>query len=296
MSVAAERGLRTLELAAPGGELVARFAVGDGMAGCSLRHRGEELLATGGGLPAHVEDGALSGIRLLHPWADRLLPIHGALAATSGWEIVGRGSDAQGAWMVGELDFGAHPEQLAVFPFPHRVELAIRVGRDALGIATGVIADRGSPVPLSFGFHPYLALPGVARERWQVTLPAREELELDDRRMLTGASRLRPAAHFVLGERTFDDLVAVPLSPARFSVAGGDRRVTIELRSGYPYAHVFAPAGDPVICFGPMTAPIDALRSHDGLRVLEPGAAARAVFTFAIEDASSRPNGRAQRT
>ena len=293
MSVAAERDLRIVELAAPGGELVARFAAGAGMAGCSLRHRGEELLGIGGGLPAHLEDGAVSGIRLLHPLAGRLLPIHGALEATSAWEIVGRGSDEQGAWMVGELDFGADPELPAVFPFPHRLELAIRLGRDALGIATGVVADRGSPVPLSFGFHLCVALPGVSRERWQVALPAREELELDEHRMLTGASRLRPAAHFVLGEGTLDHLFAVPLSPARFSVAGGDRRVTIELRSGYPYAQVFAPVGDPVICFGPMTAPIDALRSHDGLRVLAPGAAARAVFTLAIEDASGRPNGRA---
>ena len=53
-----------------------------------------------------------------------------------------------------------------------------------------MIADRGSPVPLSFGFHPYLALPGVARERWQVALPAREKLLLDERGLPTGASRL----------------------------------------------------------------------------------------------------------
>ena len=213
------------------------------------------------------------------------LPIHGALEATSAWEIVGRGSDEQGAWMVGELDFGADPELLAVFPFPHRLELAIRVARDALGIATGVFADRGSPVPLSFGFHLCVTLPGVSRERWQVALPAREELRArrapDAHRSLAAAA----GRAFRLGERTFDHLFAVPLSPARFSVAGGDRRVTIELRSGYPYAQVFAPVGDPVICFGPMTAPIDALRSHDGLRVLAPGAAARAVFTLAIEDA-----------
>jgi aldose 1-epimerase len=310
--VAAARDLRIVELAAPDGSLVARFAVGAGMVGCSLRHHGEELLGIGGGLPAYLEDGAVFGIPLLYPWANRLggwsyevagraveldpsspflhgeehcLPIHGALAATSAWEVTGSGTDEQGAWMVSELDFGAHPELLAVFPFPHRLELAIRVGREALGIATGVIADRGSPVPLSFGFHPYLALPGVARERWQVTVPAREELELDGRQLPTGASRLRPAAHFVLGERTFDDLFAVPVSPARFSVAGGGRRVTVELRSGYPYAQIFAPADQPVICFEPMTAPIDALRSHDGLRVVAPGATARTVFTLAIEDA-----------
>jgi galactose mutarotase-like enzyme len=309
--MAVETELGIVELASPGGDLVARFAVGAGMVGCSLRHRGEELLGIGRGLRGYLDDGAVFGIPLLYPWANRLggwsyeaagrvveldrdcpllhgeehcLPIHGALAASSAWQVTARGSSEEGAWLVGELDFAAHPELLAVFPFPHRLELTLRIGPAGLTVATDVIADRGSPVPLSFGFHPYLALPGAARERWQVTLPAREELLLDERRLPTGASRPAPAAHFVLGERTFDDLFAVPGSPARFSVSGGGRRVTVELGSGYPYAQVFAPPDQPVVCFEPMTAPIDALRSHDGLRVVAAGATARAEFTIAVED------------
>ena len=305
------RDLGIVELAGPGGDLVARFAAGAGMVGCSLRHRGEELLGVGRGLRGYLEDGAVFGIPLLYPWANRLggwsyevagrtvaldrsspllhgeehaLPIHGALAASSAWQLTGRGSDADGTWLVSELDFAAHPELLAVFPFPHRLELAIRVGRAAVGIATTVVAGGGSPVPLSFGFHPYLAPPGAERERWQVALPERDELLLDERRLPTGAARHRPAAHLVLGERTFDDLFAVPASPARFSVSDGTRRITVELRSGYPYAQIFAPPDQPVICFEPMTAPIDALRSHDGLRLVAPGAAARAVFTLAVDD------------
>jgi galactose mutarotase-like enzyme len=54
------------------------------------------------------------------------------------------------------------------------------------------------------------------------------------------------------------------------------------MTSGYPYAQVFAPHDPPVICFEPMTAPVDALRSHDGLRTVAPGAAASAVFMLAI--------------
>ena len=309
--VEAEPDLGIVELAGPGGDLVARFAVGAGMVGCSLRHRGEELLGIGRGLRGYLGDGAVFGIPLLYPWANRLggwsyeaagravaldrdcpllhgeehcLPIHGALAASSAWVLTGRGSDEDGAWIESTLDFAEHPELLAVFPFPHRLELSIRIGRTALSVTADVIADRGVPVPLSFGFHPYLSLPGAARERWQVALPARTELLLDERRLPTGASRPRPAADFVLGERTFDDLFAVPESPARFRVSGGGRRVTVELRAGFPYAQIFAPPDQPVICFEPMTAPIDALRSHDGLRVVAPGATARAVFTLAIED------------
>jgi hypothetical protein len=56
---------RILELASPGRDLVAAFATHAGMVGCSLRHRGEELLGLGGGLDAYLERGAVFGIPLL---------------------------------------------------------------------------------------------------------------------------------------------------------------------------------------------------------------------------------------
>ena len=65
-------------------------------------------------------------------------------------------------------------------------------------------------MPLSFGFHPYLALPGVARERWQVSLPARESSCWTSASCPPAPPGRAPAAHFVLGDRTFDDLFAVP--------------------------------------------------------------------------------------
>ena len=110
---------------------------------------------------------------------------------------------------------------------------------------------------------------------------------LDERGLPSGAAQARSAERFVLGDRTFDDLFAVPGSPARFSnVTGGGRRMTVELTSGYPYAQIFAPPGQPVICFEPMTAPIDALRSHDGLRTVAPGQSAQASFMLAVDDAT----------
>jgi aldose 1-epimerase len=295
-----------VELTGPDGELTARFAAGVGMVGCSLRHRGEELLGLGGGLPAYLDHGATFGIPLLYPWANRLsgwsyeaagrrveldraspllhgeehcLPIHGALAATSDWRVTGSGED----WLTAELDFGAHDDLLGVFPFPHTLAIDIRLERSRLRIATSVAAGDSSLVPLSFGFHPYLSLPGTDRRRWLVELPARAELALDERRLPTGESVDRAPERLVLGERTFDDLFAVPTPGTRFAVTGDGRRVTVELTSGYPYAQIFAPPDQPVICFEPMTAPIDALRTHRGLRMVPPGSTAAATFAIAIE-------------
>jgi aldose 1-epimerase len=297
---------RIVELAAPHGDLVARFATHAGMVGCSLRHRGAELLGIGGGLHAYLEQGAVFGIPLLYPWANRLgdwsyevlgrrveldrgsrllhgeehcLPIHGALAASSDWNVTALGDGR----LLAELDFAAHRDLLAVFPFPHRLELEARLEPGRLSIVTRVVAGSGSAVPLSFGFHPYLSPPGASREDWLVELPVRRHLLLGERGLPTGDEVECASETFLLGERTFDDLYAVPASPSCFAVSGGGRRLEVELRSGYPYAQVFAPADQPVICFEPMTAPVNALRSHDGLRSVPPGRRAEATFTLAVE-------------
>jgi aldose 1-epimerase len=300
-----------IELVAPAGELTARFAVDAGMVGCSLRHRGDELLGLGEGLRGYLERGAVFGIPLLYPWANRLggwtyeaagqavsldrgspllhgeehcLPIHGALAASSSWTVTENPRDGDGARLRAELDFGDHDELLAVFPYPHRLELDVRLSDAELEIIATVRAAPDVAVPLSFGFHPYLSPPGAPRESWLVELPARAELALDDRGLPTGERIDRPADRFRLGERTFDDLFAVGHTPIGFAVSGGGLRLGVELRSGYRYAQLFAPAADPVICFEPMMAPVDALRSHAGLRTVPPARVARAACAITVTE------------
>jgi galactose mutarotase-like enzyme len=299
---------RIVTLSAPGRDLEARFAPGAGMVGCSLRYRGEELLGILGGIEAYLNQGKVFGIPLLHPWANRLggweyavagrtvrldrgspllhvddrehcLPIHGAVAAGSDWQVTA----SEAARLTAELDWAAHPELFALFPFAHRVGLDIRLADDGLRIETTIEATGDVPVPLAFGFHPYLAPPGAPRERWDVELPALTHLPLDDRGLPTGEHEPRPAERFVLGERMYDDLFGVDEHPARFAVSDTERRLAIELEHGYPYAQVFAPAAHPVISFEPMSAPVDALRTHDGLRCIAPSERASAAFALRVE-------------
>ena len=88
-----------------------------------------------------------------------------------------------------------------------------------------------------------------------------------------------------MGERSFDDLFAIGEEPAAFGLAGGGRELAVELRAGYPYAQVFAPAGEDFICFEPMTAPVNALRSGEGLRFAERGTAFTAEWCLEVRNA-----------
>ena len=141
-------------------------------------------------------------------------------------------------------------------------------------------------MPVSFGFHPYLRLAGVAREDWHVELPAMRHLQLDARSIPTGASRPVAASSRPARARARSTTATSTYPMAReFVVAGGGRRITVRLEQGYPVAQVFAPATDDVICFEPMTAPTNALNSGDRLSLVAPGERYTATFSITVERA-----------
>jgi aldose 1-epimerase len=294
-------------------DLRVAFVPRAGMVGCSLTHRGEELLGQRGGLAAYRERGSSFGIPLLHPWANRLaattysvggrlveldpqrspvhldgngLPIHGILAAFGDWEVVGRSPGNGSASVAVRLDFAAHAELMAAFPFPHELHVQAELRGDTLTVATILLPTADVAVPVSFGWHPYLRLPGVPRSDWRVELPVRGRAVLDDRGLPTGENEAVDIEPAPLGARTFDDSFVALARPAVFAVEGGGRRIELELGQGYPFAQVYAPDGggeEPYICFEPMTAPVNALVSGEGLGTVAPGASLRAEFSVRVQ-------------
>jgi galactose mutarotase-like enzyme len=290
------------------GELQATYLPGLGMVCSSLRHNGLEMLAQRGGPEAYAERGSSFGIPLLYPWANRLsaweyeaggrrveldrrspfvhidpdtgLPLHGLLTASRFWTV----SKREPARLQAGLDFAAHPELAALFPFPHRLELTVALAPRQLSVRLGVVPTGAEPVPIAFGFHPYLQLPGADRREWKIELPVRRRALLDECGLPTGEHEpiSEGSLDGALSERTFDDsfdgLAAAPV----FSVADQRRSISIEFVSGWSAAQVFAPEGSQFICFEPMTAPVNALRTGDGLRWVAPGERFWAEFSIRL--------------
>jgi aldose 1-epimerase len=304
--VARADSLQSIEIASP--ELQATFVVGAGMLCSSLRHEGAELLAQRGGVLAYAEHGATMGIPLLYPWANRLagdsypagggevelprrtpplkfdangLPIHGVLPSCLDWEPLDGAAPGAGEKLRARLRWEA-PELLAIFPFAHTLELHAQVVAAELLVETSVRAGADVAVPLAFGFHPYLTIPGSDRRAWEVELPVHERLLLDEQMIPTGASEPFERRSFVLGDGGWDDAFAGLIEPAIFSVTGAGRRIELQFLHGYSHAQVYSPAGESFICFEPMTAPTNALRSGDGLRYVEPGDTFHAAFRISV--------------
>ena len=303
-------GFDALTLSSADAELEAAFVPDAGMVGCSLLHRGEELLGQRGGLARYVAERSTMGIPLLHPWANRVgrrhfwvagrevdlwahpelytlgpkgLPIHGLLAAAPGWSVDRHEDGPEGPRLVGTFDFAAREDLMSVFPFPHQLQFEAGISGQKLTIATTVRASGDVPVPIAFGYHPYLRLPGVDRSAWLVEMPVRERVVLDSEELPTGELERADVASGPLGSRTFDDEFEAPAEP--FALAGGGRRIEVSFDRGYPYAQVYAPDDDDVIAFEPMTAPTNTLVTGQDLKLLQPGESYVASFSIKVTDA-----------
>jgi galactose mutarotase-like enzyme len=191
------------------------------------------------------------------------------------------GAHRRGAILQASLDFAADPALMAAFPFAHLVTLTVELTEESLALSTTVEATGGEPVPIAFGFHPYFRVPGD-RRAWEISLPLRRHLELDARSLPSGRGRREPAASLRLGEQALDDAFDGIRDGARFSVRGGGRTVTVSHDEGFPVAQLFSPRGAQFICFEPMTAPVDALRSGSGLRETAPGSPFKATWSVTV--------------
>jgi galactose mutarotase-like enzyme len=237
----------------------------------SLVLGGREVLVDAAELPADLSvHEARAGITLLHPWANRLssdedlpagaprdetgLPIHGLPATGEGWVIDGHVAVLHATW-----------------PAPHDVRVAFELDDDGLRATTRV--EAAEPVPIAFGWHPYLR-PAGPRAEWRLALPARRRHELDGRGLPTGQTSALEAEDAPLGDRTLDDAFD-EIAPGAV-LAAGDLEVVHD--AGYPCAQVFAPSVADVVSLEPMTAPVDALRSGAAARATE----AEAIFTLRL--------------
>jgi len=287
------------------GDLKAVFLPSYGMLGISLSHRGIEILRRLQNLKVAAAKGSTSGIPFLYPWANRLmapryevagqlvmldraspllhfdthgLPMHGVPWSHLSWDVIETRQDS----LTAGLDWSS-AERLAVFPFRHRLTMTATIQSNSLTLETVLFAGQDGPVPVSFGFHPYIGVPGLPRTDWRLTLPAMRRFVLDQRGIPTGQEEVYGGLDDELGRRDFDSGFTLLEERAEFSVSGAGRRISVELLEGFSNAQVFAPNSKDYIAFEPMTAPTNALISGEGLRLVEPHGQFRAIFRIRID-------------
>jgi aldose 1-epimerase len=287
------------------GSTSATFLPGCGMLCTSLRHADDEYVAW----PRRLGDfraGATTAIPLVHPWGNRLsrwgyraagrrvdlrgldlpvdsggLPMHGNLFGAP-FEVETLSANRLRA----RLDYGAQPDRLRAFPFPHIIEVDVRLGAGRLRIDTAIEPTSDRSVPVSFCWHPYLRLPETPRREWVLRWPACEHLAVDERVIPTGERQTQAAHRAPLAKRTFDDHYA--LGPdRRFSISAAGRTLALAFDEHYPYAQLYVPPRGDFVAIEPMTAPIDAL-GNDEAPICAPGERFAARFTMSVRGTAVR--------
>ena len=260
---------------------------------CSIRGRT--------GWPASTIDAGGRTVRIPHdPERIQLeshgLPIHGVIGGRLAWELT-RKRAHDGDRLSARLRWDdSQPELFEVFPFQHELVYEARLAEGRLQLDLTVHATGADDVPLAFGFHPYLCPPGVPREQWQIELPAMRRLALDAARSRSApTASCRPSASHSASRSS-----TTPSISCRSRAASQWRQAAVASTSSSSratrVAQVFAPRNAECICFEPMTAPANALRSGAGLRCCAGSDRSRAASPFAWTAhrqtaASPRPEG-----
>lgn len=290
-TTAAQGGLELIALRS--GTLEATFVPAAGMACCSLRDDGEELLWDRHGLGACAARGSSLGMSLLHPWADRLsawrysvggttvrlpvspllrtdrwgLPLNGVQSSGHAWSVDDSGADSRCAWVEATLRFDRDPRQLALFPFPHQLRLTAEVRGRSLEVATVVEATGGVSVPVCFGYRFYLRR--RRGEAIELALPARRRIETDARLLPTGPVAACASQRMRLEpDDARDELFALG-ADRTVAVEVGARRLALDSAIGFSHAQARTITGEPHVLVEAATAAPDALR-RGGFPVAEP--------------------------
>ncbi len=279
-----------------------------GMLCTSFTWNGGEHLHARATCQAFAEQGTTTGIPFLFPWANRLgglayvfndtqvtldpsaLPItvvdpggaiHGLHQGALHWRDDGPPPDSatSTATLRAHLDFTPDCPTFAAYPFPHRIELECILSPEGLLLRTTVHALSDIPVPVAFGFHPYLCLPDSPREEWMLDVPVNLEYPLRDM-IPSGTPMSCPALSGPLSDRTFDSCFVMPSQ--RITLSSHSMSLHLEADRAYRCLQVYAPKGSPFICLEPMTAPPAPFQSGLGSpAVVVEGSPFTAAFTLA---------------
>lgn len=239
---------------------------------------------------------SLAGIPFLAPWGNRLdqqafwangkkyafdmslgnvhgaIPIHGLLSGSPYWKVTDVKADAHSARVVSKLEFFRYPELMRQWPFAHEYEMTYTLSDGVLQVAITVNNLSSEPMPVAIGFHPFFRIPGVSRNDWVGSIPARQRVITDTRLIPTGQFKPMDLDDpFLLENRTLDDgftdLVRDSSGRARFYIASSGKTVEVLFGPKWQAAVVWEPNDakgqpQPFVCFEPMAGITNAINLH----------------------------------
>ncbi len=225
--------------------------------------------------PNRVEDGrwTLDGqpqqLDLTEP--DRHNAIHGLLRYTA-YDLVEHAGHAV------TLSATVWPQH--GYPFLLETDVRYELVDDGLRVTHRIRNRSDRPAPVALGAHPFFTIGDVAPEDLVLTVHAATRIEVDDRLNPVGTSPIDPRLRAGLALReveldhAFADLDPVDGAVASLTAPDG-RSIALVQDEQHRWMQVFTTRAYPgtslAVAIEPMTAPMNALVTGEGLRWVEPG-------------------------
>lgn len=209
---------------------------------------------------------------------ERLNAIHG-LTRWCSWEVL----EASTSRVL--VAHTLRPQQGWAWTLELRIEY--RLGDTGLDVALQARNRSSTRSPFGAGFHPYLAAPTGRVDDLEVSVPAATRYLTDDRGLPVGTEDVDGTAFdlrepTVIGDRRLDtaftDLERDSQGVAVVAVNDARTAGSVQVRMDQAWTHVMVFTGDTVgagrarqgLAVEPMTCPANALRTGEGLVLLEP--------------------------
>ncbi len=167
------------------------------------------------------------------------------------------------------------------YPFPFDFDVTYTLGADGVLELGYRITNTGTtPLPAGLGWHPYFRLGGT-RGTWEIKLPTREAIVLDERMMPAGREPFAEGHTWLpLSGRTLDSAFALDapdadggsLTQLRDTATRRTLNLWQERGAGkFEYLVVYTPGETDRIAIEPLSCNVDVFNLGEGLLMLEPG-------------------------
>lgn len=187
-----------------------------------------------------------------------------------------------------ELTFQSVVAAVEGFPFPFTMVVKYRFGGVWLEVETELVNSGTRSMPAGFGWRPYFRTSGGIGHL-RLTLPAVEQLIIDDRLLPTGEKvpyDIFSAAHHI-GDTVFD---------TPFLMIGKEREIQLfdeelglyitmvmpQIDAPYEYVQLYTSPDCNSIAIEPMTCAPNAFNNKMGLKILAPKESLRSHFTIFV--------------
>lgn len=167
------------------------------------------------------------------------------------------------------------------YPFPFDFDVTYTLQADGVLELGYRLTNTGpSPLPAGLGWHPYFRIGGT-RATWEINLPAREVIVLDDRMMPSGRAPFAEGHTWLpLRDRSLDNAFALDVPNAdggsltRLRDTATQRTLNLWQERGagkMEYLVVYTPGETDRIAIEPLSCNVDVFNSGEGLLIVPPG-------------------------